>query len=55
LGSEAIYEILDDRDGLITAEVVAAPGLELGMRLRMTASAARAMKRIPAPPGVLAG
>jgi hypothetical protein len=48
LGSEAIYEILDERDGLVTAEVVAAPGLEPGMRLRLTASAACAMERVPA-------
>lgn len=48
LGSEAIYEILDELDGLVSAEVIAAPGLESGMRLRLTASAACAMERVPA-------
>ena len=49
LGSEAVYEILDERAGLVTAEVVSAPGLTPGMRLRLMASAAAAMERCEAP------
>jgi hypothetical protein len=49
LGSEAVYEILDERAGLVTAEVVSAPGLAPGMRLRLMASAAGAMERCEAP------
>jgi hypothetical protein len=49
LGSEAVYEILDERAGLVTAEVVSAPGLAPGMRLRLMANAADAMERCEAP------
>jgi hypothetical protein len=48
LGSDAIYEILGERNGVVTAAVVAAPGLESGMRLRLTASAVWGMECVPA-------
>ena len=28
LGTEAVYEVLGERDGIVTAEVVCAPGVE---------------------------
>ena len=40
LGSEAVYEVLHERAGIVTAEVVKAPGLEPGTQLRLTAHAA---------------
>jgi hypothetical protein len=43
LGSEAVYEVLDEADGVLTAAVISAPGLQPGMQIRMMASAARAM------------
>jgi len=43
LGTEALYEIIDESRELVTAEVVVAPGLAPGTRVRMLASAARAM------------
>jgi hypothetical protein len=46
LGSVAIYEIVDEGSELVTAEVVAAPGLEPGTRVRMLASAVRAMDEV---------
>jgi hypothetical protein len=48
LGSEAVYEVLHERAGIVTAEVVKAPGLEPGTQLRLTAHAARAMERLDA-------
>ncbi|MGD1050296.1 MAG: hypothetical protein ABR947_04415 [Solirubrobacteraceae bacterium] len=45
LGSEAVYEILDEDDETVTVEVVRAPGLPCGMHVRLLADAARAMER----------
>jgi hypothetical protein len=45
LGSEAVYEVLDEDDELVTAEVVSVPGLPRGMRVRILAKAAQAMAR----------
>ena len=45
LGTEAVYEVLEEDAGIVTAQVVSAPGLEPGMRVRLTARAARAMER----------
>ena len=45
LGSEAVYEILEEDDELVTAEVVSAPGLPRGTRVRLLAKAVRAMER----------
>ncbi len=45
LGSEAVYEILEEHDELVTACVVRAPGLPSGMHVSLLARAARAMKR----------
>ena len=45
LGSEAIYEILEEDDEVVTAEVVSAPGLPRGTRVRLLAKAIRAMER----------
>jgi hypothetical protein len=46
LGTEALYELLDDCGELITAQVLEAPGLAPGMRLRLLRSATRAMEQI---------
>ena len=46
LGSEAVYQVIGEDDGIVTAEVVSAPGLEPGMRVRMLARAAYAMERL---------
>lgn len=46
LGTEALYEIVEETRELVTAEVVAAPGLEPGTRVRMLASAAGAMDEV---------
>lgn len=46
LDSEAVYEVLDEADGVVIAEVVRAPGLERGTRVRLLASAVGAMERI---------
>lgn len=43
LGTEALYEIVEESRELVTAEVVVAPGLAPGTRVRMLASAAREM------------
>jgi hypothetical protein len=45
LGSEAVYEILEEDEDIVTAEVVRAPGLVCGTRVRLLADAARAMER----------
>ena len=51
LGTEALYELLDERGELVTAEVLDAPGLAPGTRVRLLASATRAMEPIdPAEP-----
>ena len=50
LGSEAVYRVLAEDGDIVTAEVVRAPGLEAGARVRLLASAAHAMERLaPAP------
>ena len=46
LGSEAVYEVLEEVDGVVLAEVVRAPGLERGTRVRLLAKAVGAMERI---------
>ncbi len=48
LGSEAVYRVLAVDDDVATVEVVRAPGLERGTRLRLMADAARAMERLDA-------
>jgi hypothetical protein len=51
LGTEALYELLDDHGRLVTAEVLQAPGLAPGTRLHLLRSATRAMEQIdPAEP-----
>ncbi len=45
LGSEAVYEIVGQDGDVVTAEVVRAPGLPCGTRVRLLADAARAMER----------
>jgi hypothetical protein len=45
LGSEAAYRVVEEDDTLVTAEVVQAPGLVPGTRVRLLARAARAMER----------
>jgi hypothetical protein len=46
LGSEAVYRVISDEGLTMTAEVVEAPGLRRGMRLRLMATAVRAMERL---------
>lgn len=48
LGSEALYHVLDEDDRIVTAEVIQAPGLASGTRVRLLARAARAMERLDA-------
>jgi hypothetical protein len=45
LGSEAVYEVVEEGDEIVTAEVVSAPGLPRGTRVELLARAARAMER----------
>jgi len=45
LGSEAVYAVVGEAGDVVTAEVVRAPGLAPGTRLRLTAEAAGAMER----------
>lgn len=54
LGSEAVYEIVDGDDELVTAEVVRAPGLASGTRVRLLTRAARAMERFEPPEPIIA-
>jgi len=52
LSSEAVYRVLRDDGELVSVEVLAAPGLEHGTRLTITAQSARAMAAVserPAP------
>lgn len=49
LGSEAVYEIVEVDDDLVTAEVVSAPGLPRGKRIRLLPSAVRAMSHAEQP------
>jgi hypothetical protein len=46
LGTEAVYEVLEEDASTVTAAVVHAPGLEPGARVRLMASAAHAMERL---------
>lgn len=48
LGSEAIYRVLDEHGQVATVEVVRAPGLAAGTRLRLMTGAVRAMTRVDA-------
>jgi hypothetical protein len=56
LGTEAVYEIVEVNGNLVTAEVVSAPGLQPGQRIRLMAKAIRAMERVerPEPSGAVA-
>jgi len=49
LGSEAVYEVIDAREDIVTAAVVSAPGLPVGMEIRLTARDARAMEHFTQP------
>jgi hypothetical protein len=54
LGSEAVYRVLEEDESIVVAEVVHAPRLAQGTRVRLLARAARAMERFdpaaePAP------
>ena len=46
LGTEAVYELIEEGRELVTAEVVTAPGLAPGTRVRLLASAVRAMDEV---------
>jgi len=46
LGSDAVYELVGEAEGVVTAEVVRAPGLERGTRVRFLAKAVAAMEHI---------
>jgi hypothetical protein len=46
LGSEAVYRVISEDGPTVMAEVVEAPGLERGTRLRLMARAVRAMERL---------
>jgi hypothetical protein len=48
LGETAVYRVLGARGQIVEAEAVAVPGLRPGMRLRLTAAAATAMRDVPA-------
>lgn len=50
LGSEALYRVASVEDSLIEVQVVRAPGLIQGTRLRFTAAAAAAMELVSAEP-----
>lgn len=55
LGTEALYELLEDDGELVRAEVLQAPGLVPGTSLRLLARATRAMEQVdPAEPIVAA-
>jgi len=46
LGTEAVYEVLEEHGETVTAAVVRAPGLAAGMRVRLMAHAVQAMERL---------
>ena len=52
LGTEALYEVLAEDGDTVTVEVVDAPGLERGTRVRLMARAVRAMECIDAPQSI---
>jgi hypothetical protein len=49
LGSEAVYEVIEEGDEIVTAEVVSVPGLPRGMRVELLAKAAAGMERSGRP------
>jgi hypothetical protein len=49
LGSEAVYEVIEEGDEIVTAEVVSVPGLPPGMRVELLAKAAAKMDRSDLP------
>lgn len=49
LGSEAVYEVIEEGDEIVTAEVVSVPGLPRGMRVELLATAAAGMERSDLP------
>jgi hypothetical protein len=51
LGSEAVYEVVAEEDGLVEVIVCEAPGLAPGTRVRFTQTALAAMERLPAADG----
>ncbi len=56
LGTEAVYRVLGVAGDVVNVEVVRAPGLLSGTRLRLTTDAVHAMERLaPNPDAVLAG
>ncbi len=46
LGSEAVYELLEEGEETVTVVVVRAPGLTAGSQLRLMTRATRAMERV---------
>jgi hypothetical protein len=44
LGSTAVYRVVGARDRLVDVEVIEAPGLARGARLRLTRAAAQGMR-----------
>lgn len=46
LGSEAVYQVVAECKELVELEVVSAPGLEPGMRMKVTQRAVAAMERL---------
>jgi hypothetical protein len=50
LGSEAIYEIIEAGEDIVTAAVVSVPGLPSGMEVRLSARDARAMEHLVGAP-----
>ena len=46
LGTDAVYEVLSEDAGIVTAEVLSAPGLVAGTRVRLLARAAAAMEQV---------
>jgi hypothetical protein len=55
LGSEAVYRVLEEDDAIVIAEVVHAPRLARGTRVRLLARAARAMERFDPAAEAVAG
>jgi hypothetical protein len=49
LGSEAVYEVIEAGKDIVTAAVVSAPGLPVGMEIHLTARDARAMQHFKQP------
>jgi hypothetical protein len=46
LGAESVYKVLDEHNGIVTAAVIHAPGLQRGTHVRLMADTARAMQRL---------